>query len=278
MIKQLLVGLGESEYARSAVEYACDLAEMHNAKVIGLSVANIPAIEETYHTPRPLGAGSADAELYKKSLEDARAKSEQALSEFEKVCQARGVSYEGRKQEGRPTELILKAASTSDLVILGRKSRFTCWLPEDRFDDVCSEVIEHSLRPMILVPKEHRQIKKLMIALDFQRLSDRLYFNFIHLNPYPQAEVHLVHANVGGKDKEFPPEIVDYFTMHGFKVKSAVLVGEHAGQALVNYAQTNDVDMVVMGVHSMSKILKALLGSTGRYVLNHLELPVYTQS
>ncbi len=278
MIKQLLVGLGESEYSIAAVHYACDLALIHDATVTGLAVANTAGIEAAYHTPRPMGAGSADHDLYVKSIEDAKKKSASALAKFEEICKERGVKYKGALVEGDPGDEISKASILSDMVVLGRKTMFTCWLPDDKFDDACADVIEHSVRPMVLVPGEHQPIKKIMIALDFQRLSERLYYNFIHLNPYPDAQIHIVHVASSKKVTEFPEELVEYFKVHDLEVKPVMLSGDHVGQALVNYATTNEVDMVVMGVHTMSKVLKALLGSGGRYVLNNLQLPIYTQT
>jgi len=278
MIKQLLVGLGSSEYAGSAVLYGCDLAKRHGARLVGLAVANTAEVEAAYRTPRPLGAGSADQEVYKQRLAEARDAAKENLAGFEEVCKKEGVDYSGQIVEGDPSEEILKASILSDLVILGRKTRFTCWLPDDEFDDTCSEVIEKSTHPMILTPGERSDVKKVLIALDFQRLSDRVYFNFIHLNPFPEAEAHLVHAAKGKADSEFPEHLVEYFATHGVKAKPVMLTGDHVGQAIVNYAGAEGMDMVVMGVHTMSKVLKALLGSTGRYVLNHCDLPIYTQT
>jgi len=71
---------------------------------------------------------------------------------------------------------------------------------------------------------------------------------------------------------------VDFFELHKIDVTTSILAGDHTGQALVNYAKTEKVDMAVMGIHTMSKVWKVLLGSTGRYVIDKLDIPVFTMT
>lgn len=279
MIKQLMVGLDGSKNTRTVVQYGVDLAKIHKARLIGLCVADTTDIENAYHTPRPLGAGSADAELYKKSLEKAQARADSALSIFQEVCEEQKVEHQGIKREGNPARQILKTATLNDMVIMSQKTRFSYGLADDQHCDASKDVLDESVRPLVLVPDEHRKIKKVMLAMDLHRLSDRMFYNYVHLNPYPGAKVHLIHGvQADEKDKEFPEDIIQYFKVHGIEVKASILHGDHLGQAIVNYANTEEMDMVVMGIHTVSKVWQVLIGSTGRYVIEHLDLPIYTQT
>jgi nucleotide-binding universal stress UspA family protein len=280
MIKQLLVGLDGTEFSDGAIKFACNLAKIHNAKVLGVAVAATSEIEEAYHTPRPLGAGSADSDLHEKSLAEARDFADKARKRFVKLVKDTGISYEDKLIEGYPSSVLLKAASLCDVMVLGRKTKYTCGLPDEQFCDASEEVLEKSVRPLVLVPPEPGDdIKNVMIAIDLQRLTDRVLYNYIHLNPYPKAKIHLVHAAPSpDKAPEIPKEIVDYFAVHNLDVKPIVLTGEHTGQAIVNYAKTEEIDLAVLGVHSMSKIWQVLIGSTGRYIIEKLKIPVYTQT
>ncbi len=275
MIKQLMVALDGSDQTETVVSYGCDLARVHGARLIGLAPVDKGDIDRAYHTPRPLGAGSADAEHYHKSLDEAREYADSALKTFEKICKQKKVEHKGVKVEGDPADEILKAASLNDMLVMSKRTRFTCGLSEDEFCDATMRVLGHAARPFLLVPPEHRKIKKVMISVDFHRLSDRLLFTYVHMNPVPGAEIHLVHATAS-REKEFPQELIDYFKVHDLEVKPKVLFGEHVGQAIVTYAESSDIDMIVMGVHNVSKVWSVLLGNTGRYVLENLELPIFT--
>ncbi len=279
MIKQLLVGLDGTKHSDAAVKFACDLAKIQNAKILGVAVAATGEIEEAFHTPRPLGAGSADSDLYEKSIAEAKELAKKAMDRFVGLVKDTGVSYEEKIIEGYPATVLLKAANLCDVMVLGKKTKFTCGLPDEHFCDASSEVLEKSVRPLVLVPEESGSIKKVMIAIDLQRLTDRVLFNYIHLNPYPDAEIHLVHAAQDPDSApDIPKEIVEYFDMHNLKVKPIVLTGDNAGQAIVNYVKTEKIDLAVLGVHSMSKIWQVLIGSTGRYIIEKLKIPVYTQT
>jgi len=275
MIKQLMVGLDGSKSTEAVTRFGCDLAKIHDARLIGVSVADVACIEQAHHTPRPLGAGSADMEYYNKSVQDARDKADAAIELFNKVCEKYGIEHKTMKKEGCAAEEILNLSSLNDIVILPRKSCFSTGLSDDEFHDATPDVLEKTSRPLLLVPDAYREVKKVMIAVDLQRLSNRLLFSYVHLNPYPDARTFLVHVSES-KDADIPAELVEYFKVHGIEIEPVVLHAEHTGQALVTFAESEKMDVAVIGIHTMSKVWSALLGSTGRHVLDKLAIPVFT--
>ena len=189
------------------------------------------------------------------------------------------MEHRAELKEGSPERELLRAAKLSDVLILGRVTRMEFGIDEDESCGTWWEVLTKSERPLILVPEQYREIKRVMIAVDFHRITDRLIFNYVHLNPYPGAEVHLIHAaDPDDKDREIPGELLDYLETHGVNVIPKVLFGEHKGQAIVNYANTEEIDLAVIGLHTMSKVVAALLGSTANFVIQNLEIPIYTQT
>lgn len=46
------------------------------------------------------------------------------------------------------------------------------------------------------------------------------------------------------------------------------------GEAIVDYAEKNKVDVVVVGSRGLGAIKRAFLGSTADYVTHHLKCPV----
>jgi nucleotide-binding universal stress UspA family protein len=279
MIRQLLVGVDQCKHSESATRYACSLARLQKARVLGVAVVDTEGIDASYHTSRPLGAGSADAELYQKRLEEARAGADASIKKFREICEEQKVEYKAEIREGGPEAELLQAAKLSDVLVLGKMTQMEFDVDKNESCGTWWEVLSKSERPLILVPEIHHEINRVMIAVDFHRLTDRLLFNYVHLNPYPGAEVHLIHAaDPDEKDKEIPPELVEYMETHGVNVTPKTLYGEHKGQAIVNYADTENIDLAVIGLHTMSKVVAALLGSTARFVIQNLEIPVYAQT
>ena len=279
MIKELLVGVDGSDYSKAASYHACSLAKTHGARINGLAAADTAGVEHWYHQPKPLGAGSMDHEAYEKKLSETRSRAKNAAEDFKRICEERGVKYSVEVKEGDPAQHILQAAGLNDVLILGQRTCFSFEAEEGDYCDTWWDVLMQSRRPLILVPEKDREIKKVMIALDLQRLTDRLIYNYIHLDPYPGAEVHLMHAREKSeKQTEIPKEFIEYFKVHGFEVTSKVIYGDGAGQAIVDYAQAEEMNLLVLGVHTVSKVWSAIIGSTGKFVIEHLDIPIFTQT
>jgi nucleotide-binding universal stress UspA family protein len=68
-------------------------------------------------------------------------------------------------------------------------------------------------------------------------------------------------------------KIVDHFTKFGVQVKAEVIFGK-AAVALSDFANKNDVDLVVMATHGHSGINRWVLGSVADYLIHSLSVPV----
>ena len=59
----------------------------------------------------------------------------------------------------------------------------------------------------------------------------------------------------------------------GIKVKIAAVIGE-PGEAIIKYAQDNDIDLVAIATHGRGGIKKVFFGSVAEYVMRYSSLPV----
>ncbi len=66
-----------------------------------------------------------------------------------------------------------------------------------------------------------------------------------------------------------------YLEEKGVAYQTHLLVRGHSpGEDIVNFARENDMDEIVIGVRSRSKVGKLLFGSTAQYVILKAECPV----
>jgi|APSaa5957512622_1039677.scaffolds.fasta_scaffold150007_1 nucleotide-binding universal stress UspA family protein len=68
-----------------------------------------------------------------------------------------------------------------------------------------------------------------------------------------------------------------FFENSGLEFETKLLVSEgalEAGETLVQYANEQQVDMIIIGVKKRSKVGKLLTGSNAQYVLLNAECPV----
>lgn len=100
------------------------------------------------------------------------------------------------------------------------------------------------------------------------------------------GEILIVTSMVGG-DKTEGQEFVDaeknldqakaYFADFGVKSQTHLLVrGFEAGEDIVRFAQEKNVDEIIIGVRSRSKVGKLIFGSTAQIVILDAHCPVLT--
>ena len=101
-----------------------------------------------------------------------------------------------------------------------------------------------------------------------------------------QATVLVVTSMVGGREvsrEEFDQaekglqKVEEFFEAEGVPCETHLLVrGLEPGEDLVQFAQEQKVDRIVIGVRRRSKVGKLLFGSTAQYVILNADCPVLT--
>ncbi len=97
----------------------------------------------------------------------------------------------------------------------------------------------------------------------------------------------LIVTSMIGSDKTEKQEICDaennleqakeYFTDSGVKSETHLLIrGLEPGEDIVRFAMERDVDEIIIGVRSRSKVGKLLFGSTAQFVILEAHCPVLT--
>jgi len=77
-----------------------------------------------------------------------------------------------------------------------------------------------------------------------------------------KAEANMVYAR-------------DYFKNQGIECEDRLLVrGLTPGEDIVQFAEENKIDEIIVGVVKVSKVGKLLMGSTAQYVILHAPCPV----
>ena len=73
--------------------------------------------------------------------------------------------------------------------------------------------------------------------------------------------------------KKVAEEIADLFEEAYLDFETAILFGEPARE-IVDYAEGNDIDQIVIGNHGRSGVSRVLLGSVGEKVVRRASMPV----
>lgn len=143
------------------------------------------------------------------------------------------------------------------------------------------------------------EIKKILCPLDFSKCSKIALKNAVELAKKLNSELHLFHAILLYEDDSYKPDdrlpdnIVSYALIEDiskqklkniasdhqiddFKIVTASARAFSAAEEILNYAEDNKIDLIVMGTHGRSAISHFLLGSVTERTIRMAGCPVLT--
>jgi nucleotide-binding universal stress UspA family protein len=127
---------------------------------------------------------------------------------------------------------------------------------------------------------------KILVAIDGSPASEKALVAAVDLAAHYQAdlialgvaelpevvgmidEVDELRQSTEGRFREIGEAAARYARSRGVALRSVVVRG-HAADAIVRYAESEAINLIVMGQHGHSRILRFLLGSTTDRVSEH---------
>jgi nucleotide-binding universal stress UspA family protein len=141
-VKRIVVGVDGSDAGKHAVEWTARLAKAMRSEVIAVYALDIPvALPDPYTMPLYLD-------------ERVRAGIEKDLvTKWCRPLKTAGVKFRAILQDGRPASVILDLADRekAGLIVVGRRGRGE--VAELLLGSVSHEIVLHSRRPVLLVPR-----------------------------------------------------------------------------------------------------------------------------
>jgi nucleotide-binding universal stress UspA family protein len=273
MIKRILVGLGGTPFTKVSTHCATVLARHHQAQTTGVTVVNLSKLGKV--GPVPAGAGIYAQRLREKRQSVTREGIEAAVEAFKQSCSAqqvvcRRIEYE---QEDPFTAMIAEARY-NDLTIFGLRSIFDYGFISDP-DKAIVKLVTQGVRPILAVAEEYRPVKKALIAYSGSMESAKAIRHFLHLKPWPDVSLHIVHFKESADKEPFLlKDAADFCQAHGFAVQTDMLEGQ-ARSDLLPYAREIDADLIVMGNSVHKTLVRQLLGDTVLETIKSADRPLF---
>lgn len=134
---------------------------------------------------------------------------------------------------------------------------------------------------------ETQRFEKILVPLDGSKNSLKSLETAVHLANEHEASlviIHVIHtlsqkAGVQQKlgEEEVPPSFILQAKKLSMKNKiqfSSRIVTGDPGHAIIEYANTHGIDLIVIGARGLSAFKKIFLGSVSSYVLHKSKIPV----
>lgn len=273
MLKKILVPLDPSPYSDAAISYVISIAKKHDATIYGLTIMDFPDIEDS------IGAVPIGGFYWAKKLEETRKKeAEEKLDEisfkFAQKLKEANVKFVLEEVQGLPSKEIIEYSQYYDLVIIGLRNYFE-FETSDKEGNSLSELLSHSITPILAVPKEYRQINNILIAFDGSFASSRALQRFAHLASAQDYNFVIITSTSDSESAlEMQVKAATYLEAYGIKKIKRVITDKNIiSEIKANYLDWADV--VVLGAHSKNIFKDFFIGSLTKELININEKPLF---
>lgn len=266
-IKDILLHLDNSPSCQSRIDLAIQIARRHGAHIKGLYV-----LSHSYYAPNLTAADAVGAKIVEEL--------------FITRTAAAGVSAEWLYVDWlvvgvRMTEIIIRFTYYTDLIIIGQPTESTnnAGVPFD----LPERLGLASGKPLLVVPYAgdfSQDTNRIMVAWKAGRESSRTLNDSL---PLLACATHLSIVTVAspehhdhGADSDMQ-KLAAYLSRHQLSFthdQILTLASLPVGDALLNHACEQKMDLIVMGAFAASRRGAFMLGPVARHLMNHMTVPV----
>lgn len=281
MIKSILVPLDGSEASFSALSNAVELGNIAGAELRGLFVEDrwrFVYVPTATAVAGAIGAApTTNVPLPPEKLleEENRAGEEgrQIKRRFEDECRNRGVEGTFKAVRGEVGELIIEAARTVDLVVIGRRGKHA--RSKTRATGSITQTLLHrSARPVMVVPEGARRGPHILAAYDGSEAAQRAIEAGVIIAELQTSKVDVITVADDPDDAVEPQEEArKYLAPHKLKASFFVESGR-PWEVISAHASRVDAGLIVMGAFGTNRLRELIFGSTTMNVLENAECPV----
>lgn len=183
----ILVGLGGTPFTPTAIRYAVELAQVHEAEVLGITAIDWRRLHAFTH------GSNAEAAVRERQRFDAALKQqEQSIEDFVSACTGAGLHHSLARESGDPFEKMISQARYHDLMIFGLRSLFDCDVVGPASSDVLTRLVSRGARPILAVSQEYRPVRRALLDYSGSIESIKAIRRFMQMKLWPDVSVRVV--------------------------------------------------------------------------------------
>jgi len=225
--------------------------------------------------------GSMSAEQVNSFIQDRVQSIKENLATLKKETEAKGVTVETHLLEVGNMEGISEKADSLDcqLVVMGSKGAHG--LGEKLIGSNAQRFIRYSKIPVLVCKSERQGASMYNVAFcsNFKNEGEKaIYSKYRDLFSKFPLHTHFLYVNTPGR---FEPSPVSQEKMHDFlkdtwpsSYETHVYNDYSIEEGILNFAETHDIDMIVMATHGNVGLKRVFTPSTTESIINHSNIPV----
>tara|TARA_R110002096_G_scaffold387471_3_gene581650 strand:- start:1327 stop:2163 length:837 start_codon:yes stop_codon:yes gene_type:complete len=259
-LKRLLVPLDPSAFADGAVETACRIAQVHQARIAGIAVLDSPEIRSSIIP--------AAGPYYPMMVDEVQAKVRHAdkvltecIERFVEVCDEAKVPHIESEYEGIPAQKLLESSIFYDLIVMGLETSFH-FETRPGSGDTLDKLLNRTSTPVLAVPPAGlRSIEKVTITFDGSFSASRALRDFmVFAKPYNPA-ITLITSGNNAEELDFLlKSATDLLSSHSFTNVETISSRSPIDEA-ISGSIIEESDLIVAGIHSKNRVKDFFVGS-----------------
>jgi nucleotide-binding universal stress UspA family protein len=277
MVKNILIPIDGSDFAKTAVAYGIYIARKFNATLTGLHVVDIRLLQGPIFTDISGSVGLPPYQDFVPAIEsDLNAKADTILEEFRQQCEPAGLRPELQKVTGVIDEAIIQEGQKCcDWILLAQRGEHFHLAGGAILGSTAEAVVRRSGKPVLVTPEHFRQIERMAVAYDGSAPADNaleLAAELSEASGWPLTVVMITEDLTLGANLTRKAEGI--LAARKLAVTPLILPGKKEDKTLLEYIREGSVELLVMGAYGHNRLRELLLGSTTSAVIRKSTIPV----
>lgn len=272
-LRDVLVHVDDSKSCVARIAASVQLAEKHDAHLVGLYIVPNSAIPGYVDVQVPVDL----IKMQEDRLLEAAKLAEQAFIETTKQA---GISSEWRCQKGDAASVLADHGHYTDLIVIGQRDRELNSIGSS--SEMMDEIILTAGRPVLIIPHNFKGSDigtKVIVGWDQGQRATRALHDAIPLLQKAD-EVSIMTVNPGSepKDREHLPsvDIAHHLARHHIQVSADHVTSNElsVGDHLLSRAADMGADLLVTGAYGHARWRELILGGVTRKLLENMPIPI----
>jgi nucleotide-binding universal stress UspA family protein len=249
------------------------------AQRLGGVITGLGVVDESNWAPAPV-LPSGDSPLNPPEnalLARAERHVEQSLHQLQERCSQAGVEYCQVQDVGTVGEEILTEAQRHDVILLGKATTPDPGLGVSA-RSIFESVLRHSPRPVVAVPGSVEDGRGILAAYDGSLQAARALQALVASGLSGLGDTRVLTVDEESKEtaNKHAQRAVEYLAGHGINAESQPEVTDKSvDQLIIDEAQRQDVELIVMGAYGRSRLAEFFLGSVTSRVIDESPVPLF---
>jgi nucleotide-binding universal stress UspA family protein len=205
-------------------------------------------------------------------VQQARELTSAALEKLAARAQAAHVAYHLVGTEEHPEQELLVAAQRYDVILISQWPQLE---KNNEPDPLLTQLLQHSPRPVIAVPKQLPSGDAVVIAYDGSLQATRTLQMFALLWK-PASRVHIVCVQAKVEDAQRHAETArEFLKWHSIEATVHAVAGPSPHKVLQDAVKQHQAGLMVMGAYGKPSWREFFFGTVTKHLLTESEVPLF---